>query len=158
MFPQLGSSHPDGKLEVGVVGDHYSHFVVIFEAVQQQVAREIDVRTLLLGVEYLDGARAGCCLLRQGPTLGIRKKMPVVDAQVRDGLLGTEISLLTLRLIGVFRAVDDFGGEVSYSTYVVFFGQQEACQLPDIQPAKRRTPQGTIVKIEAVNIDIGTDE
>ena len=65
--------------------------------------------------------------------------------------------MLTLRLIGVFRAVDDFGGEVSYSTYVVF-GQQKARQLPDIQPAIWRTPQGTIVKIEAVNIDVGTDE
>ena len=85
LLPQPGPRHLDGTHEVGVVGDHDGHLVLIVEAVQQQVGCEIDVGTLLLGVEYLDAGRAGFRRPRQRPPLGLCKEVPVVDGQVGDG-------------------------------------------------------------------------
>ena len=54
-----------------------AHFVVIFEAIHQQVGCEIDVGTLLLGVEYLDSARAGLLgVFAKGLHLVFTRKCP----------------------------------------------------------------------------------
>ena len=127
------------------------------ESVQQQVGRQIDVGPLLLGVQHLDGARAGLRLPCQGPPLPLGKEASVVDGQVGDGLKGAEISLLPLRLGGVIGPVGDEGGESSVSGHVVM-GQQQPRQLPDVQPAMGRAPQGAVVEIEAVDVYVGSND
>ena len=79
-----------------------------------------------------------------------------MDGQVRDGLQGSKIGLLPLRLGGITWAVGNDSGEVANPVYLVL-GQQKLRQPPDIQPAVRCISQCTIVEIEAVNVDVGTD-
>ena len=79
-----------------------------------------------------------------------------MDTQIRHGLEGSEISLLTLRLRYVSGTIDYSGGEVAYSTYVVI-RQQQARQLTEIQPTIRGAPQGKVVQIKPVDIDASTN-
>ena len=79
-----------------------------------------------------------------------------MDGQVRDGLQGSKVGLLPLRLRGITWAVGNDGGEVANAVYTVL-GQQKPRQPPDIQPTILRAPQCAIVEIEAVNVDVGAD-
>ncbi len=67
-----------------------------------------------------------------------------MDCQVWNGQEGSKVSLLTLRLRGITRAVGDEGSEVSYPLYLVL-REQKFSQLSDVEPTKRRAPQRTVV-------------
>ena len=58
--------------------------------------------------------------------------------------------------VGSLWAVGNDSGEVANPVYPVL-GQQKLRQPPDIQLAVRCISQCTIVEIEAVNVDVGTD-
>ena len=77
------------------------------------------------------------------------------DARCRPQ--SADVGLLALGLGWVSGAAVYEGGEVTYAAYVVAW-KQEPCQLPDGQPSVRSAPQGAIVEVEAVDIDVGTDE
>ena len=80
-----------------------------------------------------------------------------MEGDARCRLQGADVCLLALGLGWVSRAAGYEGGKVTYAAYVVLW-KQEPRQLPDIQPSVRSAPQGAVVEIEAVDIDIGTDE
>ena len=154
LLPQLGPSHADGKLEVRVVGYNDGHLVVILEAVHQQIGCQIDIGALLFGVEYFNRPRAAHRLVRQRPPLSFGEQVPVVHGYSRYGLQGTKVSLLSLGLGWVPGAAGNQRGKVADPAYVVL-GQQKPYQLPDVQPSVRRAPQGAVVQVEAVYIDVG---
>lgn len=52
------ANHIDWKDEVGVVGDHNGEFVVLLEAVQEEMRSKVDVGSLLLSIEDFHGARS----------------------------------------------------------------------------------------------------
>ena len=52
-------NHPDGGDEIGVAGDNYSDLVGSLKPVRQQVRGEVDIASLLLGLEDFDGGRRG---------------------------------------------------------------------------------------------------
>ena len=70
--------------------------------------------------------------------------MAVVDCQVWNGQESSKVSLLTLRLRGITRAVGDEGGEVSYPAYLVL-RHQKSSQFSDVEPSKRRASQSTVI-------------
>ena len=80
-----------------------------------------------------------------------------MDSQVWNGLQGAKISLLPLGLSRIIITALNSSGEVSYPVYLAT-GQQQLRQLANIQPSIVCTAQGTIVEIEAINVDVGTDE
>lgn len=80
-----------------------------------------------------------------------------MDGQVGNGRQSAEVSLLTLRLGGVIGPVGDQGGEVAYPANTML-GQEKPRQPPRIQPAVRRSSQGAIVQVEAVDVDVGANE
>ena len=142
-FSQLGASHPDRELEIRVVGDHDGHFVVIIEAVQQQIGCEVDVGALLLDVEDFNRTWAARRLVGKRPPLGLRQEVSVVHGDARCRLQGADVGLLALGLGWVSGAAVYEGGEIAYAAYVVPW-KQEPCQLPDVQPSVRSAPQGAI--------------
>lgn len=83
--------------------------------------------------------------------------MPVVDGQVRDGLEGSKVGLLSLSLIRVVWATGDEGSEVAYLVYFMPW-EKKLCQLLYIQPTISRTTQSPVIEIEPINIDISADE
>ena len=80
-----------------------------------------------------------------------------MDGQVWNGPQGAKVSLLPLGLSRIARTAGDDSGEVAYPVYLVA-GQQQVRQLANIQPSIGCTSQGAIVEIEAINVDVGTDE
>ena len=80
-----------------------------------------------------------------------------MQGNARYRLQGAKVSLLPLGLRRVPGTAGYQGGKVADPAYVVL-GQQKPYQLPDVQPSVRRAPQGAVVEIEAVDIDVGTDE
>ena len=80
-----------------------------------------------------------------------------MDGQVWNGPQGAKVSLLPLGLSRIARTAGDDSGEVAYPVYLVA-GQQQVRQLANVQPSIGCTSQGAIVEIEAINVDVGTDE
>ena len=80
-----------------------------------------------------------------------------MDCQIWNGQQGAKISLLPLSLSRIVMTAGDSCGEVAYPAYLAI-GQQQLHQLADVQPSIVGTLQGTIVEIEAINVDVGTDE
>ena len=80
-----------------------------------------------------------------------------MDSQIWNGPQGPKISLLPLGLSRIISTTLHSSGEVTYPVYLTT-GQQQLRQLADVQPSIARTTKGTIVEIEAINVDVGTYE
>ena len=96
--PELGLDHLDRQYQIRVVADDDRDIEEALEALIQGQRREVDVRTLLIGLPNQHGrtdrARGNAC--RQHHVVG--QQPPKRDGEVQDGAQRPEVPLLPMSL------------------------------------------------------------
>ena len=116
---EFAPNQADRLSEVRVITDDYGEVILPFERVQQQVAREIDIRTFFLPLNdrhhLKRNDRRGPWRMRNGQRslLLVCRKPPEMNAEVRDSAEGAKIGELTGAVIRVAWVRINQGGEVS---------------------------------------------
>ena len=77
-----------------------------------------------------------------------------MDLQTGCDLQRSEVDQLTLSLSGFVRARVEPGGEVADSVDCIL-RKQGLAQLPQIQPSEGSIPEGTVVEIEPIDVEVG---
>src|SRR5271169_3591554 len=143
----------DGLEQVGIIRDDHRQIEPTHMRVVQEVRGKVHVRALFLG---LDDANVLLPMARNGWKRHrdfVRKEVSQVNRKPGQGAKRPKVKLLPDRLIRVARSGRNQGGEVfDFSDRVS--GQQELAERPRVNPFVRSFTKGSIVKVEAVNVNI----
>lgn len=138
--PEFSTDYPDRLRQVRVIGNDQGNIVRPLEAIEKQMAGEVDVRSLLLSLddvghfERVERYGSFDLGISEGPILGIGRKSPVVDREVGDRFQRPNIDLLARAVIRIV------GSRVHQSREVVNVvdqipGEQFGTQLVEVEPS-----------------------
>ncbi len=150
---QLSDHHPDGFDQISVVGNHSCDVESAPKAVKQKIGSKVYVGTLLLRLMDLYkswNGRVRTCRSRCNYALTKRSE---VDRKVRYGTQGTEVHLLADMHVSVIRPRLCPGCKVLGCQYVMCW-QEVPKERAQITPFVRRTPDGSVVEVEPIDVDV----
>lgn len=153
LFAQFSAHQPDRLQQIGIVGDHDSRVEAIHMRIMDKVGGDIDIRSLLLGLDH-GGISVASGWMRQRHADLVRKEMPIDDGHHGFGQQRADIHLLPIRLIEIAGTRLDPGSVVFDGNDIIVW-QKQAAHLGDVQPAVGRALDGAVVEVEAVDIDDG---
>jgi hypothetical protein len=149
--------------QIGVGGNEHREVVGVLESINQEMRREIHIRTLFLGlhdsgavdsiacsiVELLGGCQHHPCLIHQEVTFN--------DGDEGVGTEGPQLEILSLALSVIGRSWMHTRGEILDGNQGVLGAEQPQSQRMQIKPfAGGSFFEGAVVEIEPVHIDSRT--
>lgn len=150
---QFFADNLDGFHQVRVVGDDDCRLVFVLIGVVEEMCCKIHIRSLFFGLDHLDVLRLVPRRVGQRHHHFMRKVVAEDDRDAGEGPQGAQVHLLSLRLMGVVGAGFNEGGKVFNPVDLVFW-KQEPAQLFQIEPLVGLPFQGSIIKIEGINVDV----
>ena len=111
---------------------------------------QVDIGTLLLGLDDLGRPRALGRRVHQTHTDMAGQKVPQDDVKMWDCTQGTEIDLLSRRLVWVIRASAHLRGEIFDTVNRMMLSKQKAAERIKIEPFIWRIFHCAVVEIRVV--------
>lgn len=147
---------PHGFREVAVVGNNDGAVVSVKPSVVQQMHGEIDVGTLLLGLDDLYESLPFCWFGERRANT-VSKEMAKMDFELGNMVpQGPEIDILSLGLRGIVGRGCYPRREVLDALDPVMALQDSPEESHQVEPFSRSSLQRTIVKIEPIDVDVGS--
>ena len=140
----------NGFGEIGIIRDHHKLIAVLSESINEHVRRDIHVRAFLLDLHHLDHIRGR---IRVAHSRFAFQEVPIVNADVRERFERANERLLTAGHVWIGRRTFDTRREIANPVDAKARKNLYA-ELGDIEPFVRRALHGTVIQIEAVDVDV----
>lgn len=137
--------------EIGVSGDDDGGFVAVLKPIEKKVGGEVDIGTLFLGFEDLDGVWRG---VHHGHSNDAFAEFTENDFEVWNRAESPPIKELPRGLLGIAGKLGHLRGEKLCLRNGIA-GKCAGREFCGIEPSERRAPHGTVVKIKPIDVEDG---
>ena len=150
---EMSPDYPYGLGKVRIVSDEDGCLTFLVESVQQQIARQVDIRTLFFRFPNGDGSGTISKWGDEGHTNLMSEELSIVYRQARYSPESAQVNLLAFGQSRVVGRCADARCEVPHPVNVII-GKNDLTEPHHIEPAIRGVLH-TIVQVEPIHVNAG---